>query len=375
MNLLIISHTNHYISNGQIMGWGPTIREINFLARHFTSVTHIGTLNDQVEAPLSSLPYEGDNIRFVPIEPFGGESLGDKIKVLLSIKKNLPIIRQALKKADLFQFRAPTGIGTFVIPYLLTQKKPGWIKYAGNWIQENPPIGYSFQRWMLKHQTKFFVTINGYWPNQPPQCLSFENPCLTEQEREDGMRCIDSKNYDSALDFCFVGRLESAKGVHRIIEAFKDWNHERIGRIHLIGDGPERKAFELMAGNDTRFVFHGFVDRDKVAQILSKCHVFLFPSESEGFPKAIGEAANYGCVVVATDVSCISHYISHEKCGYLMPEHEANGKQLRHSIQQVFNNTNIRSMALQAHDVARKFTYEYYLNHIQESIIKELGFH
>jgi Glycosyltransferase len=287
----------------------------------------------------------------------------------------LPIIHRALKHSDIFQFRAPTGIGTYVIPFLLTQKKPGWIKYAGNWIQQNPPIGYSFQRWMLKHQSKFFVTINGHWPNQPQQCISFENPCLTEQECEDGMRCIDSKEYDSVLDFCFVGRLESAKGVHRIIEAFKDWHHERIGKIHLIGDGSERKAFELLVGDDKRFVFHGFIDRNKVAQILSQSHVFLFPSQSEGFPKAIGEAANYGCIVVATDVSCISHYIAHEECGYLIPESEATGKQLRLTIQQAMDNPNLRQMATNAHAVARKFTYDYYLNHIQKSIIEELGFH
>ena len=31
MKLLIISHTRHYIEDGQILGWGPTLNEINHL--------------------------------------------------------------------------------------------------------------------------------------------------------------------------------------------------------------------------------------------------------------------------------------------------------------------------------------------------------
>ena len=36
MKLAIISHTEHFTDeNGNLVGWGPTIREINYLAKHF----------------------------------------------------------------------------------------------------------------------------------------------------------------------------------------------------------------------------------------------------------------------------------------------------------------------------------------------------
>ena len=78
---------------------------------------------------------------------------------------------------DYFQFRAPTGIGVYVIPFLtLYTKTPGWFKYAGNWNQNPAPLGYRIQRRFLKKQNRI-VTINGSWDNQPKHCLTFENPC------------------------------------------------------------------------------------------------------------------------------------------------------------------------------------------------------
>lgn len=372
MKLLIISHTRHYLSDAGIVGWGPTIREINYLAKYFESVTHVGTFYAGETAPASSMAYQGHNIRFVPIEPFGGDTLMQKLRILGEMSENLKIIRQELKNADVFQFRAPTGIGVYMIPYLLLQSKPGWFKYAGNWVQKNAPLGYAIQRWMLKTQRRFKVTINGHWPRQHEHCLSFENPCLEEFEREIGQNSIESKDYDGVLDFCFVGRLELAKGVANIVDAFVGWNHPRIGKIHLVGDGNEKTLFQSKTEGDDRFVFHGFLNRNQVGTLLAQCHVFLLPSQSEGFPKVIGEAANYGCVVVTTDVSCIGDYIKEGQTGSLIGENENNSARLRQVVEKLLNNRELKKMALSAHRMAHQFTYEYYLEHIRNSVLADI---
>src|SRR5690606_32323636 len=123
------------------------------------------------------------------------------------------------------------------IPYLtLFVKKKGWYKYARNWNQENPPLGYRLQRAMLKRQ-KRKVTINGKWPNQPKHCLTFENPCLTLEEREEGQQVIEQKEFKPSFTFCFVGRLEDAKGVRRILDAFSGLADKSLVKaIHFAGD-------------------------------------------------------------------------------------------------------------------------------------------
>ena len=48
-------------------------------------------------------------------------------------------------------FRAPTGIGVLLIPWIrLFWRKGLWIKYAGSWVDNEAPIGYKAQRLMLK---------------------------------------------------------------------------------------------------------------------------------------------------------------------------------------------------------------------------------
>jgi hypothetical protein len=58
MKLVIISHTEHYISSdGAVVGWGPTVREIDHLTQLFDIVYHCAPLY-KGQAPQSALPYK-----------------------------------------------------------------------------------------------------------------------------------------------------------------------------------------------------------------------------------------------------------------------------------------------------------------------------
>lgn len=165
--LLIISHTEHYLRNGQVEGWGPTVREINHLLDIFESITHIAVLH-QGEAPPSALPYASDKIRFVPLQPYGGPGPWGKLSIICQMPETIRTVRQELKRADVFQFRAPTGMGVYLIPWLQANARiPGWFKYAGNWMQDHAPPGYRLQKYWLTRSDRFTVTINGRWPAFP----------------------------------------------------------------------------------------------------------------------------------------------------------------------------------------------------------------
>ena len=141
MKLVIISHTEHYKSTeGKIVGWVPTINEINYLAPHFETITHLAMLHNS-DAPPSTNKYTAGDINFVALPVLGGKGLSSKLKTIIYIPKVIRIVNRALKDADAFQLRTPTGIGVFLIPYLtLFSNKKGWYKYAGNWNQEQPPL-------------------------------------------------------------------------------------------------------------------------------------------------------------------------------------------------------------------------------------------
>jgi len=371
MKLAIISHTEHYLSKGgSVVGWGPTISELNYLADSFDTIYHIAFLHKATPPP-SSLPYTSSNIIFIPLPPSGGRTLMAKLSVLSRLPKTLSIIHKTLKEVDAFQFRTPVGIGVYLIPWLtLFTKKKGWYKYAGNWKQESPPLGYALQRWMLKKQARN-VTINGKWSDQPDHCLTFENPCLSLEEREEGKKFILSKSYEGPFSFCFVGRLEDEKGVQRIIDAFGALSSkDRIGTIHFVGNGQKMEHYKEESRRlGVPAVFHGFLSRNEVFDLYRQCRFLLLPSTaSEGFPKVIAEGMNYGCIPIVSKVSSIGQYITSDN-GYIV--NPVNGNQLHTILEGILEEKEValKEKAVLGYDVASSFTFEHYKERILGEIL------
>lgn len=371
MKLAIISHTEHYTdAKGNIVGWGPTISEINYLSNHFDTIYHIAFWHSTA-APPSSLPYTGSNVIFVPLPPSGGSSFIKKLTILTNLPKTLKIIHSTLKKVDAFQFRAPTGMGVFVIPWLTKMtKKKGWFKYAGNWNQQHPPLGYRIQRFLLKKQSRT-VTINGAWANQPSHCLTFENPCLLKEEREEGLRVISNKSYTAPFSLCFVGRLEDPKGVQRIIDALSNLTDKtQLKHIHFIGNGEKFEHYKQQCKTlQLPATFHGFLSRTEVFEVYRKCQFLLLPSTaSEGFPKVIAEGMNYGCIPVISNVSSITQYVTKENGFVVEP---TTSSRLLKVLEKAFlsSEMHLNEKAFSGHNTAKNFTFEYYTQRILDEIL------
>lgn len=369
MKLVVISHTDHYKdADGVVVGWGPTVREIDALTALFDEIVHIACLY-KLQAPASAVRYSSGKVRFVGIEPYGGSGLSNKLKIITTAPHNIKLIRKELKNADVFQFRAPTSIGLYVIPYLscFTRKK-GWYKYGGNWMAKHAALSYRLQRWMLLNLQNRKITINGSWQVQPAQCLSFENPCLYEDDRENGKRCVTNKSFDSPLNLCFAGRLDKEKGLYEMIAAVKQYPDKgRIGQLDIIGDGPEldnvKKAVEDIG---VPVYVHGALSREDLFCIYEKAHLLLLPSESEGFPKVVAEAANFGCLPVVSDVSSIGQYVNKVN-GFLWQRDKMSFTDYLSGLD-LSGSSTLHKMAMQAHEMAARFTYDHYIERIKELI-------
>lgn len=374
-SLCIISHTEHYrLADGTIVGLGSTVTEINQLLRIFDNIIHVAMLHN-VFAPPSALPYISDKISFVKLPEVGGKTFFDKMNVIFQSPKILVTVRKAIKETDYFQFRAPTGIGVYVIPYLLffvSQK--GWFKFAGNWKQTHAPYTYRFQKWLLEHQSRP-VTINGFWTDQPNQCLSFENPCLTEYEIKFGQTIKASKNLQFPIQLCFVGRLEAAKGLDLIIETLTNLDTESLQKIkivHIVGAGSQIKYYQKLAKiKALPFVFYGYLSRAAVHQIYTKSHAIILPSASEGFPKVIAEAINYGCIPIVSDVSSISQYIKNNVNGFLIEF--LTMERITKILLKFLNLSEAEYSNLRQSSIMeiQKFSYTYYNQRILADILKK----
>lgn len=372
MKLAVISHTEHYHSpDGRIVGWGPTIRELNHLLDLFDEIWHMAVLQDG-PAPPSALPYNSDKIHFVPIPPFGGPRLVDKLGIFSQAPAQIHTLREILDYVDWWQFRAPTGIGVYLIPWLQANtRKPGWFKYAGNWMQPSAPMGYRIQKFFLSHSKKHKVTINGHWPGQPAHCLSFENPCLDVDDRRQGTLVSQNKDFSGPLRLCFVGHLNTAKGMDKLLQALPKLNVERIAEVHLIGDGPLRQQCDEVATKlPFPLIIHGYLDRDRVGGIMASCHLLVLPSLSEGFPKVVAESANYGCIPVVSDVSAIGQYVRHGVNGFLLSPNRLQQGLLSTDLNAIITLSELKQLAKQSFAMAESFTFEAYCHKLETQVLQ-----
>jgi glycosyltransferase involved in cell wall biosynthesis len=313
MKLLIVSHTPHHERDGMLVGWGPTVREISHLTGLFDEVIHVAPVHDE-PAPESALDYQSDRVTVRPIRPAGGIGLRRKLGILARLPEYVGTIVRELRQADALHVRCPSNISLAAIVLAAFTRRPRarWFKYAGNW---RPPgqeaWSYSFQRWWLKRGlSRGIVTVNGSWPGQPPFVRPFLNPCLTGPELEEARQAAAEKSLSEPLRLIFVGRLETEKGAGRAIEILARVRRESVAAtLDLVGDGPERAAFERLArerGVSGEAIFRGWVPRPALSPLYRRSHFMLLPSScSEGWPKVLGEAMAYGVVPVASNVSCI----------------------------------------------------------------------
>ncbi len=323
MKLVIVSHTPHYRRNGESVGWGPTIREIDEISEMFDRVVHIAPAHGQA-APESALRYQSPRVQVREVVPAGGAGIKNKLAVLGQVMSYAQAIRSELHDADAVHVRCPANISLLALIMLMVIRHPRrrWLKYAGNWCPvEREPWSYTLQRWLLRQSWhKGVVTVNGRWPNQPSFVHSFFNPCLDERERLEGRQQSELKQMRAPVRLIFVGRLNSAKGVGRVLEIMA--RVTRLGgaaTLDLVGDGDERVQFEQLAkslGINDLITFHGWLPRAKIAHLYSRAHLLILPStSSEGWPKVLSEAMAYGVVPLASNISSIPQYLQNFGCG------------------------------------------------------------
>jgi teichuronic acid biosynthesis glycosyltransferase TuaC len=114
----------------------------------------------------------------------------------------------------------------------------------------------------------------------------------------------------------FVGRLDTAKGIEELLEAFASLAVRRPNlRLAFVGDGPGgdhlRSKSRHLALED-RITMNGACSSQGVAQWLAAATVLALPSYNEGYPNVVIEALSCGRPVIATNVGGILELVNEE---------------------------------------------------------------
>ena len=180
------------------------------------------------------------------------------------------------------------------------------------------------------------------------------------------------KFFNDKLTLGFAGSLTKNKGVDIILEAITKLKYpDELKEIIFAGDSIERKKYEEAAfGLPVKINFKGSLSRQDMEKFYESVDLIILPSESEGFPKVIAEAAAYGCVPIVSDISSIGQYFN-ETNGFLLKK--INSDELAIIIDTAVQDRNrLKKMSIESTKVAELFTFERYLMDLKTKVLESL---
>lgn len=370
----IVSHTPYYKNKqGEYIGLNSTVKEIDEISKLFKKVLHCAPLYSGT-SPKSFVNHQSKNISVIPLIPSGGLYFKDKMNIILLFPKNIKIIKNNLKNTDLLHFRAPTGIGVLLIPWIrLFWRKGLWIKYAGSWVDNEAPVSYKVQRLMLKLFPKTAkVSINGNFENNRSNFLNFINPCYSEKTLKRANSISIKKDFNKKLRLLFVGRLEQKKGLDDVFSLLNSLdNYDRIENFTLIGDSNDFSRYKKLAMDlpfDVKIL--GALPRKIVFNYYEKSDILILLSKTEGFPKVVMEAGAFGCVPALSSLPNFEPYINHNINGIILKDRSR--KELAFTFAKIISDANtLKKMSKEITVTAKLFTYENYLSTIKTLILND----
>ena len=162
-----------------------------------------------------------------------------------------------------------------------------------------------------------------------------------------------------------VGALhDHHKGQSVLIEAFHKLSAiYPDARLLLVGDGPDKARFEMLAKSDPRIFFAGF--QSDVGSWIAAMDVFAFPSREEGLGSSVLDAMMLGVPVVASAAGGLPELIGANQHGLQIDSHDPDD--WANALQRLLTDQALRFRLI---DAARKFAQQHDIGAMTASYLK-----
>lgn len=370
MKFAIITHVIHKKQGNEYFAYAPYVREMNVWGKYVTDLLVAGTLESKEPTAIDS-SYCHKKITFFQIETIDLLSWKTRIRTVFKLPKIIWQIFKAMSQADHIHLRCPGNIGLLgCFVQILFPNKPKTAKYAGNWDPKaKQPWSYRLQRWILSNTfltRNMQVLVYGEWEGSSKNIKSFFTATYWEIEKEP----LQSLSFANTIRFVFVGTLSKGKRpmyAVTLVEALCKRGY--AVQLELYGEGSERAALEQYIEKHHLRSFielKGNQSQEVVKAAYQNSHFVLLPSQSEGWPKAIAEGMFWGCVPIATAVSCVPYMLDYGERGVLL------ATQLEKDVQQVLtildDEGNYLDKRKKASEWSRRYTLDVFEHEIKRIV-------
>ena len=359
--ICIITHVQHIKNKNHYYGYGPYIREMNIWLNHVDEVILVAPLIEDELNPIYE-KYNHSNLHFYQVQEFTISSLSNTFKTLIRLPKVFFQVYKAMAQSDHIHLRCPGNIGLIgAIVQILFPNKQKTAKYAGNWDPKSQqPWSYRLQKWILSNTfltRNMQVLVYGEWEGTSKNIKSFFTATYSEEEME-RLGVVETRRLGEEIMFLFVGTLSKGKQPLYVIQLVEElYKRGKNVILELYGEGSLRKELELyITQNNLESIISlkGNHSRETVLKAYQSSHFLILPSKSEGWPKVVAEAMFWGCVPIASPVSCVPFMMGNGSRGIVLKEQLHNDVS---QIRNVLNNQELyKKMALDGQTWSRQFT-------------------
>ena len=379
MNLVILSHKEVWPSEQAPTGYvtiGGFPFQIDYISRIFEQTTVI-VMKREGAIPNGARPLVGHNMRVIALPEPRGQDLQRKLAIFGWLWQHGRFLWQQIRTAEAIHAPIPGDIGLIGIFIALAQGKKLFIRHCGNWLKPLTRID-QFNHWLLEKIAgkRAIVWATGGQPEPPSpsnHAISWIFSTSLTQAEWGGLAQATPWQIGQPLKLVTVGRVTQNKNFQSIIEALPQIQEiVPAVSLHIVGDGNYRPILENQAaelGLQNQVIFHGHLAHEQVLDTLSNAHIFVFPSHSEGFPKAVLEALACGLPVVASNVSVLPMILRGDT-GVVLPDNSAKaiGDAIGDLIQQ---SDRMGQLACNARQRSQQYTLEKWQETIQKKLDQE----
>ncbi|MBO2544296.1 glycosyltransferase [Salegentibacter sp. BDJ18] len=294
---------------------------MNLWLQHVDEVEVVAPLNKKKNR-FAEIPYEHEKLKFISIPSVKFLSP----KNIISSFSKLPLITymiyNSMAKTGHIHLRCPGNIGLIAsVIQIFFPDKPKTVKYAGNWDPKaKQPWTYKLQQKILSNtflSKNIQVLVYGDWQGNGKNIVPFFTASFSKKDKE-----VIEKDFTPRYKFIYTGNLVEGKGVFEAIKLIETLNdHGVFSEIEIFGDGILKNSLsDYIQRNELQeFVkLKGRKSLEELKEAYKDAHFVILLSKSEGWPKAIAEGMWYGCVPIATPVSCVPWMLGNGSRGILI---------------------------------------------------------
>jgi glycosyltransferase involved in cell wall biosynthesis len=348
LKLLVISSAPVVQIHGKPHLYAPYEKEMQLWAKHADTIQFCCPIwKEDRKLLIAPISFEVEAIH--EIQEFDSTSFSNKLKAIPLAILALIKIFKAIQQTDHIHLRCPGNIALLAcFVQILFPKKVKTAKYAGNWDPKaQQPWSYRLQKWILSNTfltRNMQVLVYGEWPNQSKNVKPFFTATYSESEIQNLEFSIQNKSFPTPnsqlpTSFLFVGTLSKGKQPLYTIQLVEELHKKgKKVTLDLYGEGVLRKELEQYINQHNLqaiVTLQGNQTKETVLKAYQTSHFLILPSKSEGWPKVVAEAMFWGCVPLASPVSCVSYMLGNGSRGVVLQESlKADSNQLLELIDQ-----------------------------------------